>query len=231
MIPLIVISLTTIPERIENTRKIIQSELSELSGNYVIVLNLPLKYNKFDIDSKFKTEVQKLEKIQNKHFILNRCQDYGPLTKLLPTLSLNFPRETILIVRDDNCYHNEAFMIIAKKQMTDFSKTFTYYAYEYEGTLIPQGVDIISFYKPNLNGFIEYANNALKNDYCFHVDDMIIGNFLQQNGIVVEKIERKWKWPWKIDCFNSDKFKFSLFDKKGEYNRENSNKKCNKFLN
>ena len=233
---LVILSLTTIPERIQVTRKIIESELNELSGNFVIVLNLPLSYkNKtktFTLDKNFHAETKKLEKLafsSNGKFILNRCNDYGPLTKLLPTLSLNLPKESILLVRDDNCYHAEAFSILANRQIKELSKSFTYYSYEYNNTKIPQGVDIISFWLPNLSNFKTFAEHSLKNEYCFHVDDMVIGKFLKNNGIQVETVKRLWKWAWKPDCFNGSS-NFSLFGKKGEYSRENSSKMCDKYI-
>ena len=108
----------------------------------------------------------------------------------------------------------------------NLSKSFTYWKYDYNGLEIPQGVDIITFWTPNVLGIKEYALNALKNKYCFFVDDMIIGNYLQENYIQIEQLERKWKWPW-----IPSKSDVSLLSQNGTYSRDNSNKECYNFLN
>ena len=220
------ITMTTIPERIDNTYMIIINMLSKLSGVDKIVLNLPYKYKRFDMLT-FE-QLRKLLSIRDKRFILNRCDDFGPATKLIPTLDIA-PEESILVVCDDDCYHHEAFKIAAESQERNKSKTFTFWKYNYNGIEIPQGVDIITFWKPNTNGFLNYAKMALRNKYCFYVDDMIIGGFLSQNGIQIEQLDRKWKWPWIHNCFGKSGTT-SLYGEKGNFNRDNSNMECYKHL-
>lgn len=221
------ITLTTIPDRMDKTYQVLKDMLNGLSGFDKLILNVPFSYKRFEMNNK---GLQKLESIRDSRFILNRCRDHGPLTKILPTLDI-IPQDTILLVCDDDCYHYDAFGIAAKAQENNKSKTFTYYKYNYNGVQVPQGVDIISFWTPNLNGFKQFALRSLQNEYCFYVDDMVIGSYLDQNGIHVEQLERKWKWPWKPCYQNKVKSKVSLFGQKGKYNRETSNLECYNYLN
>lgn len=220
------ITMTSIPERFPNTYKVVLNMLKYLKGFDKLVLNIPYRYKKFKMDN---DSLSKLESLIDPRFILNRTEDYGPVTKILPTLDI-VPEESIILVCDDDCYHLEAFKIAAEEQQSNRSKSFTFWKYKYNNIDIPQGVDIITFWNPNLHNFKKYIINALRSEYCFYVDDQIIGNYLSQNGISIEQLDRKWKWPWIPNCFNNGP-KFSLFGQKGKYNRETSNRECYKFLN
>lgn len=215
------LSLTTIPERMDNAYDVIKKLLSDDKSLDKIVLNVPWKYKRFGITP----DCGKLESIRDNRFILNRTNDYGPLTKILPTLDL-IPRESILVVCDDTEYNRGVFQIAARAQENNKSKSFTYWKYSYRGTDIPQGVDVITFWTPNLDDFPNYASRALGNEYCFYVDDMVIGNYLKFRGVSVEQLYRHWKWPWIPSRDIS-----SLFSKKGRYNRNDSNRICWNYLN
>lgn len=215
------LSLTTIPERMKKTCEIVKKLLETDTTFDKIVLNIPHRYKRF----KNTPDCRDLETIRDSRFILNRTPDYGPLTKLLPTLDI-IPPESILIICDDSEYRKGVFELAARSQENNRSKSFTYWKYDYKGIDIPQGVDIITFWTPNLDSFRSYASNAIRNDYCFYVDDMVIGNYLKSRGIVVEQLVRHWKWPW-IPDDNEE----SLFSNKGKYNRDTSNKMCWDYLN
>lgn len=222
------ITMTSIPERLPNTYKIILNMLKHLKGFDKLVLNIPHNYKNFKMENNSLSTLSKLESIRDSRFILNRTEDHGPVTKLLPTLDI-VPEESIILLCDDDCYHLEAFKIAAEAQQLNKSKTFTFWKYNYNNIDIPQGVDIITFWNPNLHNFKRYILNALKNEHCFYVDDQIIGNYLSQNGIAVEQLNRKWKWPWIPNCLGSSKF--SLFGQKGEFSRDISNSQCYRYLN
>lgn len=216
------LSLTTIPERMQKTCAIIKKLLETDTTLDKIVLNIPHRYKRF----KTIPDCRDLESIRDSRFILNRTPDYGPLTKLLPTLDI-IPPESILIICDDSEYRKGVFELAARSQENNRSKSFTYWKYDYKGMDIPQGVDIITFWTPNLDSFRSYASNALRNDYCFYVDDMVIGNYLKSRGIVVEQLVRHWKWPWVPQDDRSN----SLYSNRGKYNRDTSNKMCWDYLN
>ena len=205
--------------------EIVNDILRNLKGYQYLILNIPMKYqnNKWNIDENIVKQFPKHSK-----FILNRTYDYGPITKLIPTIE--FIQQNIhnnnynLLIFDDNQYHMEAFKIIAEIQDKQHDKSFTYWKYKYENIDIPQGVDIISFWMPNLNHIIPFYQKYKHNKYCQHVDDLIIAKYLDNMGIPIKQIKRKWKWPWKYDNGNNNKF--SLFAIKGNYSRDNCMKHC-----
>jgi hypothetical protein len=215
------ISLTTIPSRLQNTIKIIKNLLNYVKGFEKIILNIPWSYRRWPNEKIF-IDLSDLEK-NNSRLVVNRTQDLGPITKLIPTLNLT-PSECIIIICDDECYHHEAFKIAAERQDKEHQSTFTFWKYNYRGIEVPQGVDLISFWKPNLFGLNEYYNKCTQKNACFYVDDLVIGNFLKEKGIKIEQLNRKWKWPYIPNCLSNKNE--GLFEIKGEYSRDNSMKKC-----
>ncbi len=221
------ISMTTIPSRLNNTIKIIRNVLDKVSGYEKIILNLPLSY-KNHANAVLPKELNDLTR--DSRFLLNKInEDLGPITKLIPSLQL-IPRNCILIMCDDDCYHHEAFKIIAENQDKNIKKSFTFWKYNYDSTVVPQGVDMISFWRPNLDGFEEWWESTRKSKYCFYVDDLLIGRWLQIKGIPVEKLDRKWKWPWIANCLPKKTGDRGLFGQKGKFERKKSMRECMKFL-
>lgn len=211
------VSLTTIPDRFEKTDKILREMVIGLSWVDKIVLNIPIKYKRF--------KQREFDWYNHPKVIINMVgEDYGPITKILPTLDI-IPNESLLLVCDDEIYNWDAFKIAADKQITNRSKSYTYWKYDYKGVDIPQGVDIISFWTPNLHSFGRFVSMAMKSSHCFYVDDMVIGLYLNRYGISIEQLQRKWKWAWVPD--GADK---GLFHMKGEYSRDRSSRECFSFI-
>lgn len=236
------ISLTTIPPRLENTVKIIKNTLLNLSGFQKLIINIPRSYVNFSCDtSSFKKSIRDLESITDTRLVLNRpTNDNGPLTKLVSTLDI-IPSRCILIVCDDDCYHLETYKIAAEAQDLDHTSSFTFWKYKYNNSIeVPQGADMITFWKPNMYGFNLFLNGLSHSpsdpspsdpSACFYVDDLVIGKFLQDSRIPIKTLDRKWKWPFIPSCFGSEKSEKSeksesLFGKTGPNSRDNSMRKC-----
>lgn len=141
----VIITMSTIPARLPNAFKIIKHFLKHVKGIDKFVLNIPWKYKRWPHLS-----VDVIHHIDDPRFILNRCDDLGPLTKFLPTLDI-IPTDSILIVRDDMCYKLDAFKDIAERQDRYRDRAFSFYVYEYKpqksfgpSIHVPQGADLIS---------------------------------------------------------------------------------------
>ena len=221
----LILTFTTIPERLQNSVKIVKDILNNVDGYEYLVINVPKKYKTPSWNASYK-DLEELNNIRDRRLIINRTEDFGPITKLFGTLQ-RFPiKDAILILFDDNFYHHEAFKIIAEKQDEDTSSSFTYYKYTYNNKIdVAQGVDMISFWMPNLRNFKEYYERIKHNKYCFYVDDLVISNYLKEQNISIKQLQRKWKWAWKPSDV-LPKGRFELFKKKGLYNRDHSMKRC-----
>ena len=94
----VVLSLTTIPNRIYLIKKVILSILNQSVHFDALYFNVPemsLKNIPYKIPLFIKN-------INDERFILNRCIDYGPITKLIPTLEKETDPDTIIIICDDD---------------------------------------------------------------------------------------------------------------------------------
>lgn len=108
----LVISLTTVPERLENEEEdglklVIKSLCEQIDNDYEVHFNIPnesMVTKKPYVIPKWLSEY----KLIYKHLKLFRTEDVGPPTKLVPTINRLKNGDTIILVVDDDLvYHNE----------------------------------------------------------------------------------------------------------------------------
>jgi len=226
----VIITLTTIPPRFHQTAKNIEHTLKNLklenNQKFTVILNCPKFYYRFKENTSGRNELKKLKKYKN--FIMNEdIKDEGPITKILPTISL-INKPSIIIICDDEKYHINAFKKIIKQQHINFSTVYSYWVYNYPKDCythqihVPQGVDMISVYSPFMNDFKYFYKTYENNKSCKLVDDLVLGFYFKQKGIHVKQLSRDWKWPWIPTQIGTP----SLFNKTGEESRDNLMKFC-----
>ena len=99
---MIYVSISAIPPRIKNLEKSVKSILNQTLKPDKIFINIPLKYRRFK-------EIIKDNQIPNfKDSIveIERCEDYGPGTKLLGSLHKMKKDSLVILADDDNSYEN-----------------------------------------------------------------------------------------------------------------------------
>ncbi len=96
----VVVSLTTIPGRINRIKPVINSILDQNVKVDKIVINLPKKYKRFEKELTIPNFIENCENIH----IHRVNKDYGPITKLLPTLAQEKDDTKIIYVDDDMIY-------------------------------------------------------------------------------------------------------------------------------
>ena len=95
-----VVSLTSLPSRLPAIENTLKSLLNQTRPPQRILLNLPYHSRRECRDLEVPKFLEQLETVE-----LVRCQDWGPATKLLPTLE-RLPRDQmIVVVDDDRIYH------------------------------------------------------------------------------------------------------------------------------
>tara|TARA_R110002012_G_scaffold261357_1_gene443262 strand:+ start:2214 stop:3059 length:846 start_codon:yes stop_codon:yes gene_type:complete len=123
----VIITLTTIPERLQSSysydmRFCIKSLLDQnYTKKYEVHLNIPNVYKKTG-DSYIIPEW--LEEIDDSKLKIFRTDDYGSITKIIPTLQrLTEPDDIIIVVDDDMIYHPELINehIKNRKQWPDYA--------------------------------------------------------------------------------------------------------------
>jgi len=112
----VVVSMTSIPSRIKRLTKVIRCILDGTVVPDQIILNIP-NTDKYIIPH----NLQKLIDTES-IIILNRCDDKGPATKLLPTLSLVTDPDTFIVTVDDDVEYPKHFIegLVENYIRTDF---------------------------------------------------------------------------------------------------------------
>jgi hypothetical protein len=172
---MIYVSLTTIPQRVKNLNKSVESLLKQSKKPDKIFVNIPLKYKRFEetIDD------NKIPKFDNSAVEITRCEDYGPGTKLLGSLD-KFEKNSLLILADDDHVY-EDYMI--EKFFYFYSKAsnnaYSFYVHPLGNFGIGQGADGFAINTNHLTGIKNFYDKVAK-DYkeLFLYDDLWISYFL-----------------------------------------------------
>ena len=80
---MIYVSLSTIPGRLKNLNKTIESLLKQTRKPDKIFINIPYKYKRFNET----IEDNQIPKFDNSIIKITRCEDCGPGTKILGSLN------------------------------------------------------------------------------------------------------------------------------------------------
>ena len=116
------VSLTSIPSRIDNIQETIFSIKNQTMKPIKIFLNLPFNFIRFP-DYKF-TEEQ-IERLNKFDIEISRCEDYGPATKLMGSISeIRKSYDCVILIDDDHIYHKRTFEILIenfKKEKVNYS--------------------------------------------------------------------------------------------------------------
>jgi len=97
---MIYVSITTIPNRVENLHKSVDSLLKQSQQPDKIFINIPYKYRRF----KETIDDSTIPKFADSRVEITRCEDYGSGTKLLGSLNKFKKNSLIILVDDDNFY-------------------------------------------------------------------------------------------------------------------------------
>ncbi len=116
-------SITSLPSRIDNIDETINSIKKQTLKPEKIFLNLPYKYKRFP-DYQFSNN--QLAKLNKYNIEIIRCDDYGPATKLMGSISyIKNNYDCVILIDDDHIYHERIFEIF----IDNFKKKEANYSY------------------------------------------------------------------------------------------------------
>ena len=104
------VSLTSLPSRIDNLDKTLESINKQTLKPKNIFLNLPYNFKRFP---NYNFTENQIEKIKKYDLEITRCNDYGPGTKLMGSINKikeNF--DCVILIDDDHIYHKKTFEIL-----------------------------------------------------------------------------------------------------------------------
>ncbi len=115
------VSMSTIPTRVENISEVIEKINKQTLKPHKIYLNIPSKYTRFPnhtIDENF------LTRLNHQNLEINRCEDYGPGTKIMGSISKVKNYDCVILLDDDHIYDENIFEIFLdafKKEQINYS--------------------------------------------------------------------------------------------------------------
>jgi len=172
---MIYVSISTIPQRIKNLNKSVQSLLNQTRKPDKIFINIPFKYKRFSET----IEDRQIPKFDNNFVEITRCEDCGPGTKLLGSLNKLEKNSLLILADDDHAY--EDYMI--EKFFYFYSKApnnaYSFYVHPLGNFGIGQGADGFAINTNHLKGIQNFYDKVVKNyKELFLYDDLWISYFL-----------------------------------------------------
>lgn len=187
----IIVSLTTSPKRIFNIKPVIYSILNQTVKPSKLVLNIPNIYER----TNEKYEIPLWLTLEKKVH-LNFCKkDYGPITKLVPTLKLISNKKyknCYIITIDDDIRYPLNMVETYYKFLTDNPHVyaaglsgFNFINFRIYPILTHTSVHILEAYASVIyfasifdESFNKYLDITMYNPSCKYSDDFIISNYL-----------------------------------------------------
>jgi len=222
----VVVSLSTLPSRIKNLDKVIESIFKNKIKPDLIYINIP-KYSKRE-----KKEYNVPENLKNiervKINIIDK--DYGPITKLYPTLLKEIEPDTIIICIDDDKIYDKNLI----KHLLSVSKRYEedcicvsgwnylnlgFYALPVSIPInnVVRNVKILQCYNGVLykrRFFEDDFKDIIKCKECLTTDDILISKYLKYKNIKIKSVPYNFKHE---DIENEGGFKL------GNINIQNNN--------
>jgi hypothetical protein len=185
--------MTTSPKRIVHIEPLLSCITNQTIKPKQIILNLPYVFKRTN------TEFDKIpDFIENNPLVrINRCEDIGPSTKILPTATLFSDPETIIISVDDDIEYRSNFI----ETLLKYSKKHPDAVITGQSFMrIPPPDDVVDktaiyaemvegysavLYKKKFLDFIRIEDLVKYPKFCYMADDFILSNFLRKHGIPI----------------------------------------------
>jgi len=172
---MIYVSLTTIPQRVKNLYKSVESLLNQSKKPDKIFVNIPYKYKRF----KEIINNDQLPKFDDSRIEITRCEDCGPGTKLLGSINKLKENSLLILADDDNIY--EDYMIEKLYHFYSIApqNAYSFYVHPLGNLGVGQGADGFAINTNHLDGIKNFYDKIVKdNKELFLYDDLWISYFL-----------------------------------------------------
>ena len=172
---MIYVSISTIPQRLKNINKSIESLLKQTQKPDKIFINIPYKYKRFNET----IEDNQIPKFDNTLVEITRCEDCGPGTKLLGSLSKLKKNSLVILADDDHVYEDYMIEKFFYYYSIEPNNAYSFYVHPLGNFGIGQGADGFAINTNHLTGIKDFYDKVAKNyKELFLYDDLWISYFL-----------------------------------------------------
>ncbi len=170
------ITFTTIPSRLSSIHKTIESIEKQTLKPNKIFLNIPRRYYRFP-----EVEIPEIEieKLKSELVQVNRCEDFGPATKIMGSLNEVKKFDCAIIIDDDHTY-NERMCEIFIREFEKKKDNYSFYIQKIFSINMAQCADGFLINCEHLNLIDKfYEIYVKKNKNMFLDDDLWLSIYLQ----------------------------------------------------
>ena len=171
---MIYVSLSTIPSRINTVHKSIESLINQSVKPDKIFLIIPINFKRFKEKISDK-DIPKLPDVVE----ITRCEDCGPGTKLLGSISKLKKNSLIILADDDQVYENYMIETFNKFYKKNPNNAYSFYVHPLGKFGIGQGADGFAINTNSIQNINLFYEKVVKNNFeLFLYDDLWISFFL-----------------------------------------------------
>ncbi len=172
---MIYISISTIPPRLKYLNESVNSLLKQTKKPDKIFVNIPYTYKRF----KETVTDNQIPKFDSSIVEVTRCEDCGPGTKLLGSLSKIKKNSLLILADDDQTYENYMIEKFFHFYSMAPNNAYSFYVHPLGNFGIGQGADGFAINTNHLKGIQDFYDKVVK-DYkeLFLYDDLWISFFL-----------------------------------------------------
>ena len=171
------VSMSTIPSRIKSIYKTLDNIKKQTLQPEKIFLNIPYEYKRFKNENINK---QDLINLKRENLVVNRCEDFGPGTKIMGSIENVTKYDCVIIVDDDHLYDENIFSIFIE----EFKKNrinYSFYLNKIFNINMGQCADGFLINTDLLFDIEVFYNKYVKNNTnMFMDDDLWLAIFLQK---------------------------------------------------
>jgi hypothetical protein len=200
MISKFCVSLSSIPSRFDSVIEVVKSLNEQTLKPSKIFLNIPYNYKRFPDAKDINLDIFK--DIKNDNFEINRCEDYGPGTKLLGSINSLKNFDFVILVDDDHYYHPRMCEIFNKRFNLNKEHAYSFFTLKIYDLIMGQGADGFLINTNHLDGILDFYNKHVRNyKNCFLNDDFWISMYLNKfkkkqvislEDITIKEINQKY---------------------------------------
>lgn len=188
------VSMTTTPMRISNIQPVIDSILNQTVPPSKIYMHIPHVFKREEMEYEIPDFI-----LNNDKIVVNRCEDMGPITKILPIVDiLEDPEALVVSVDDDIIYHPTMIETLLENHRKHGGECVI------SGTTAFGKVDETVMSVEHVEGYSgvlykrkfleDFDRSVLEHTDCRYGDDYIISQHLKKKGVPMFVTEKEQEY-------------------------------------